>query len=90
MAASVAIGGAAPVLAQYELNAPTTDFALMIDGKTKNIELWVTFKGGAEQLIKYYNGLHSSTGVYAPGGPFSSGGAGGRIIGRGKCTLPPQ
>jgi len=91
MAASVAIGGAAPVLAYYgELNATTNDFAIIIDGKTKNIELWVTRdREGAERVIKFYSGLHSSTGVYASGGAFSGDGAGGRIIGRGKCTLPP-
>ena len=76
MAGCVAIAGAAPV---------TSYFTIIIDGKTKNIELRV----GAESLIKS-SGLHSSTGVYASGGPFSGDGAGGRIIGRGKCTLPPN
>jgi len=90
MAASIAIGGAAPVLASSALNAATSDFAIIIDGKTKNIELWLTLnREGAEGLIKN-SGLHSSTGVYASGGPFSGDGAGGRIIGRGKCSLPPN
>src|SRR6516162_9084967 len=79
MAASVAIGGAAPVLAS---DAQTNYFAIIIDGKTKNIELWVTLlRERAEELSKT---------MHAPSGAFSSDGVGGRIIGRGNCTLPPN
>jgi len=103
IAASVAIGGAAPVLGDDELHVATNDFAIIIDGKTKNIELWVTpNQEGADRLIKN-SGLHSSTvtsyqtgevvrltggGVHGPAGPTSYDGAGGRRIGRGKCSLP--
>ena len=89
MAVCVAIAGAAPVLA-LGLDAATSDFAIIIDGKTKNIELWETLnREVAESLIKSGR-LPSSSGVYAPGGPFSGGGPSGRIIGRGKCPLPPN
>ena len=105
IAASVAIGGAAPVLGDDELHAATNDFAIIIDGKTKNIELWVTpNQEGADRLIKN-SGLHSSTvtpyqtgevvrltggGIHGPASLFSYDGAGGRIMGRGKCSLPPN
>jgi len=77
MAVCVAIAGAAPVV---------NDFAIIIDGKTKNVEL----RPGGSLIKSSAFGLHSSTGVYASGGPFSGDGAGGRIIARGKCTLPPN
>jgi hypothetical protein len=88
MAVCVAIAGAAPVLA-LGLDAATSDFAIIIDGKTKNIELWETLnREVAESLIKSGR-LPSPTGVYAST-PFSGGVANGRIIGRGKCPLPPN
>jgi hypothetical protein len=87
MAASVAIGGTAPVLAS---DAQTNYLAIIIDGKSKNIELWVTrIRERAEWLSKN-SGLHSFTGVYASSGPFSGDNPGGTILGRGKCTLPPN
>jgi hypothetical protein len=91
MAVCVANAGVAPVQAYGELKAATSDFAIIIDGKTKNIELWVTFnREVAESLIKSGR-LPSLMGVYASGGPFSGGGEpSGRIIGRGKCNLPPN
>ena len=83
IAACVAIGGAAPVLAQF--GGPpfgkkiASGFAIFIDGKTKNIELWTT--DDPEWLIKNKDtlSLHADY-TYT----------GGRVLGRGKCNLPPN
>src|SRR6516225_933858 len=69
MAASVAIGGAAPILASGEppLNAAPDYLVITIDGKTKNVQLCATSREGAEWLIKNSeliknSGSHSWTG----------------------------
>jgi hypothetical protein len=97
MAASVAIGGAAPILASGEppLNAAPDYLVITIDGKTNNVQLWATSREGAEWLIKNSeliknSGSHSWTGAYSYGGPFSGGGAAGWIRARGKSILPPN
>src|SRR5262249_38249703 len=91
IAVGIAIGVSAQASAQINIGDTTSYFAIVIDGKTGNIELTrVDPKDNLESDLKHmqYVGVHSATGIYAgPGGPFS--GPGG-FVSKGHSNLPPN
>jgi hypothetical protein len=78
-------------IAQAIQHPDTEYFGIVIDGKTRNIELTrVDPKDNLESDLKHtqYVGTHSSTGIYAgPGGAFS--GPRG-FVSKGHSNLPPN
>ena len=91
IAVGIAIGVSAQASAQINIGDTTSYFGIVIDGKTRNIELTrVDPKDNLESDLKHiqYVGAHSATGIYAgPGGPFS--GPGG-FLAKGHSNLPPN
>ena len=92
IAVGIAIGVSGQASAQINIGDTTGYFAIVIDGKTRNIELTrVDPNDNLESDLKHmqYVGVHSATGIYAgPGGPFSGPGWG--FVAKGHSNLPPN
>ena len=87
-AVGIAIGMSAQASAQINIGDTTGYFGIVIDGKTRNIELTrVDPKDNLESDLKHmeYVGVHSPTGVYANSGPFSNSGG---FVSKGHSNLP--
>jgi hypothetical protein len=89
IAVGIAIGVSAQASAQ--INTPDTEYyCILIDGKTRNIELKVVDpKDNLESDLKHmqYRGVHSGSGIYAgSGGAFSGEG----FVFKGHSNLPPN
>ena len=85
IAVGIAIGVSAQASAQINIGDTTGYFAIVIDGKTRNIELTrVDPKDNLESDLKHmqYVGVHSPTGIYAP---YNSG-----FVSKGHSNLPPN
>ena len=85
IAVGIAIGVSAQASAQINIGDTTGYFAIVIDGKTRNIELTrVDPKDNLESDLKHmqYVGVHSPTGIYAP---YNSG-----FLSKGHSNLPPN
>jgi hypothetical protein len=90
IAVGIAIGVSAQASAQINIGDTTGYFGIVIDGKTRNIELTrVDPKDNLESDLKHmeYVGVHSLTGVYAKSGPFSNSGG---FVSKGHSNLPPN
>jgi hypothetical protein len=90
IAVGIAIGVSAQASAQINLGDTTGYFAIVVDGKTRNIELTrIDPKDNLQSDLKHmeYVGVHSSTGVYANFGPFSNSGG---FVSKGHSNLPPN
>ena len=88
IAVGIAIGVSAQASAQINIGETTGYFGIVIDGKTRNIELTrVDPKDNLESDLKHmeYVGVHSLTGVYANSGPFSNSGG---FVSKGHSNLP--
>ena len=85
IAVGIAIGVSAQASAQINIGDTTGYFGIVIDGKTRNIELTrVDPKDNLESDLKHmqYVGAHSPMGIYAP---YSSG-----FVSKGHSNLPPN
>ena len=90
IAVGIAIGVSAQASAQINIGDTTGYFGIVIDGKTRNIELTrVDPKDNLQSDLKHmeYVGVHSLTGVYAKSGPFSNSGG---FVSKGHSNLPPN
>ena len=90
IAVGIAIGVYAQAWAQINIGDTTGYFGIVIDGKTRNIELTrVDPKDNLQSDLKHmeYVGVHSLTGVYANSGPFSNSGG---FVSKGHSNLPPN
>ena len=88
IAVGIAIGGYAQASAQINIGDTTGYFGIVIDGKTRNIELTrVDPKDNLQSHLKHmeYVGVHSLTGVYTSSGPFSNSGG---FVAKGHSNLP--
>jgi hypothetical protein len=85
IAVGIAIGMSAQASAQNKIGDATGYFAIVIDGKTRNIELVrVNPTDNPDFDLKHmqYVGAHSPTGGYAP---YNSG-----FVSKGHSNLPPN
>jgi hypothetical protein len=85
IAIGIAIGVSAQASAQNNIGDTTGYFAIVIDGKTRNIELVrVNPKDNPDFDLKHmqYVGVHSPMGIYAP---YNRG-----FVSKGHSNLPPN
>jgi hypothetical protein len=86
IAVGIAIGVSARASAQIPIGDTSVYFGIVIDGKTRNIELTIVGgpKDNLESDLKHmqYVGVHSPMGIYAP---YGSG-----FVAKGHSNLPPN